>query len=216
MPLPHVGSVALRKGGGVVGGGAPRGPLSSPNEGPQRLAHPLNGLCLQPLGDGCFRAIPRTHLREGHRQRVAGVDVWRLPDGCIVPRIEGAPLSAYLSEKAEALEELETALLCCVQFLYKEGIKPFAGEIAHQLRKRTNAGTWLPSEVVALAMASRHVYPKVERRVKGEDGWVILLNRQLEPDDFEGFVDTRAKENLYSQEQWLHFNKSVACTCIHG
>ncbi|KAL8446996.1 hypothetical protein Emed_004680 [Eimeria media] len=206
-------SGASRKNGGgalLLRGGPP--PLSSPSEsygGAPRPCPPapLSSLCLQPLGDGCFRSVIRAHQRDGHRQRVAGVDVWRLTDGCIVPRIEGAPLSAYLAERAEALEELEEALLSCVQFLYKEGIKPFAGEIAHQLRKRTNAGTWLPSEVVALAMASEHVYPKVERRVKGEDGWVILLKPHLEPEGFEGFVDTRAKENLYTQEQWLHFNK---------
>ncbi|KAL8271746.1 hypothetical protein Esti_004341 [Eimeria stiedai] len=195
-------------GGGLLLRGPP--PLSSPSESygaPRACPPPLSSLCLQPLGDGCFRAVLRSHQRDGHRQRVAGVDVWRLADGCIVPRIEGAPLSAYLAERAEALEELEEALLSCVQFLYKEGIKPFAGEIAHQLRKRTNAGTWLPSEVVALAMASEHVYPKVERRVKGEDGWVILLKPHFEPEGFEGFVDTRAKENLYTQEQWLHFNK---------
>lgn len=214
--LQHLDALRGGPGGPPVGFGGPRKngggllarpTLPSPTDGSQRLAHPLSSLCLQPLGDGCFRAVPRTHQREGHRQRVAGVDVWRLADGCIVPRIEGAPLSLYLSERAEALAELEAALLSCVQFLYKEGIKPFAGEIAHQLRKRTNAGTWLPSEVVALAMASHHVYPKVERRVKGEDGWVILLKKQLEPEGFEGFVDTRAKENLYTQEQWLHFNK---------
>ncbi|KAL8429578.1 hypothetical protein ACSSS7_006508 [Eimeria intestinalis] len=204
-------SGAARKngGGGLLLRGPP--PHSSPSESyggaPRPCPPPLSSLCLQPLGDGCFRSVLRTHQRDGHRQRVAGVDVWRLTDGCIVPRIEGAPLSAYLAERAEALEELEEALLSCVQFLYKEGIKPFAGEIAHQLRKRTNAGTWLPSEVVALAMASEHVYPKVERRVKGEDGWVILLKPHLEPEEFEGFVDTRAKENLYTQEQWLHFNK---------
>ena len=166
-----------------------------------------------PLGDGTFKTVCRSNQQEVQRQRIAGVDAWRLSDGCLIPRLENSGLCLFLNEKGiEAVHTLENALLSCIKFLYKEGIKPFAGEVAHQLRKKTEAAAWLPSEVVGLAMMSENVYLKIERRVKGEDGWVLLLNKNQEPKDFKGFVDTRAKDNVYTPEQWIAFNKLVYFT----
>lgn len=205
------GAAAGGAGGGAGGSSCCTVPgvlSSSPADACRRLPYPLNSLCLLPLADNTFRAVNRGYQRELQRQRVAGVDVWRLSGGCILPRLEGSALCCCLVEGGpRALQSLQEALLSCVQFLYREGIKPFAGEIAHQLRKRTEAAAWLPSEVVGLAMTTPEVFAKIERRVKGEDGWVVLLKKQKEPPEFKGFVDTRAKDNVYSQEQWIEFNK---------
>ncbi|PHJ18505.1 ost-hth associated domain protein [Cystoisospora suis] len=156
---------------------------------------------------GLFGPVPKSILKEGIKQRIAGVDVLRLADGSVLPRIDGSNLQHLLYTNPRLFPELAKALTDCVLFLYKEGIKPFAGEIAHQMRKRTEGGSWLPSEVVALAVAAQDLSPRVERRVKGEDGWVILLKESQIPASFDGFVDTRAREDCYTAEQWLAFNR---------
>ncbi|PFH36008.1 hypothetical protein BESB_056590 [Besnoitia besnoiti] len=203
---PTLTNSKFAKGGNGSSGGTSSPPLQQPH---QKKPTPIapSALVIHSKPYGLFGPIPKHVLKEGYKQRIAGVDVLRLPDGTILPRIDGSSLQQLLHTNPGEFPKLEKILTECVTFLYNEGIKPFAGEIAHQMRKRTEGGSWLPSEVVALAVAASDVIPQVERRVKGEDGWVVLLREGLAPESFDGFVDTRARDDCYSAEQWLEFNR---------
>ncbi|RQX72931.1 OST-HTH associated domain protein [Toxoplasma gondii CAST] len=78
----------------------------------QKKPNPLSpsSLVIQNKPFGLFGPIPKAILKEGHKQRIAGVDVLRLQDGTILPRIDGSSLQQLLHTNPGAFPQLEKTL----------------------------------------------------------------------------------------------------------
>ncbi|CDR96272.1 hypothetical protein, conserved [Babesia bigemina] len=146
-------------------------------------------------------------------ERRGGLTWIKSPSGVLVPHIENTWLKQMITmllpdEQAlsKFLKTLQTCLEEAVLFLYNEGIKPYLGDVANQMKRSIADNFWSASEVAFVSLHCKDtIEMKIEQRVKGEMGWVVYL-RQVPP-HFLGFVDTHSTIDPYSNYHWRALNK---------
>ncbi|GBE62743.1 hypothetical protein, conserved [Babesia ovata] len=146
-------------------------------------------------------------------ERRGGLTWIKSPNGVLVPHIENTWLKQMITmllpdEQAlsKFLKNLQTCLEEAVLFLYNEGIKPYLGDVANQMKRSIADNFWSASEVAFVSLHCKEtIEMKIEQRVKGEMGWVVYL-RQVPP-SFLGFVDTHSTVDPYSNYHWRALNK---------
>ncbi|UKK00990.1 hypothetical protein MACK_001803 [Theileria orientalis] len=148
----------------------------------------------------------------GMTERRGGLSWIRTNNGNLLPQIENTWLKhiiTSLQTNKVALmnffNNLEKCLIESVQFLYKEGIKPYLGDVANQMKRSICDNFWSAAEVAYVSLHCKNaVRLQIELRVKGEMGWVVYLLH--EPHNFRGFVDTHSTVNNYSDYYWRQLN----------
>lgn len=146
-------------------------------------------------------------------ERRGGLTWIKNPNGVLVPYIENTWLKHMITTllpDTEALmkflKTLQTCLEEAVLFLYKEGIKPYLGDVANQMKRSIVDNFWSASEVAFVSLHCREMVDlKIELRVKGEMGWVVYMRE--EPPGFLGFVDTHSTVDCYSKYHWRALNQ---------
>ncbi|GIX62006.1 uncharacterized protein BcabD6B2_14410 [Babesia caballi] len=146
-------------------------------------------------------------------ERRGGLTWIRYPNGVLVPYIENTWLKQMLTTllpDPDALSKFMKHLQGCLEeavlFLYNEGIKPYLGDVANQMKRSVSDNFWSACEVAFVSLqCSDLVQLKLELRVKGEMGWVVYLLQ--EPPGFRGFVDTHSTVDTYSNYHWRALNK---------
>uniref|UniRef100_A0A3B0MTJ1 OST-HTH Associated domain containing protein, putative n=1 Tax=Theileria annulata TaxID=5874 RepID=A0A3B0MTJ1_THEAN len=148
----------------------------------------------------------------GIPERRGGLSWIRTSNGNLLPQIENTWLKHIItslqSNKLALMNffnNLEKCLIESVQFLYKEGIKPYLGDVANQMKRSICDNFWSAAEVAYVSLHCKNtVKLNIELRVKGEMGWVVYLIK--EPTNFKGFVDTHSTVNSYDDYYWRQLN----------
>ncbi|GFE52716.1 hypothetical protein BaOVIS_001200 [Babesia ovis] len=146
-------------------------------------------------------------------ERRGGLTWIKGPNGMLVPYIENTWLKQMITTLvadpkalSKFLKTLRTSLKEAVLFLYSEGIKPYLGDVANQMKRSIADNFWSASEVAFVSLHCRDTVDlKIELRVKGEMGWVVYLHE--DPPGFLGFVDTHSTVDPYSNYHWRALNK---------
>lgn len=145
-------------------------------------------------------------------ERRGGLTWYKYEGGYMVPSIENTWLKhvlvALLQERGKVCDFVETLrrnLEGSIRFLYKEGIKPYLGDVANQMKRLIPDNFWSASEIAFISlMCMDKLVLQVEQRVKGELGWVLYLRET--PNNFEGFVDTHSIVDNFSDYHWRAMN----------
>ncbi|ORM42113.1 Uncharacterize protein [Babesia sp. Xinjiang] len=146
-------------------------------------------------------------------ERRGGLTWIKSPNGLLVPCIENTWLKHMITTllgDSKALSKFFKTLQQCLEeavlFLYREGIKPYLGDVANQMKRSIADNFWSASEVAFVSLHCRDTVDlKIELRVKGEMGWVVYLRN--DPPGFLGFVDTHSTVDTYSNYHWRALNK---------
>ncbi|KAK2195862.1 bifunctional OST-HTH-LOTUS domain/OST-HTH associated domain/LOTUS-like domain [Babesia duncani] len=128
--------------------------------------------------------------------------------GVSMPSVEGSWLDMMVRNLINAPHALKAFFLRLARslheaiiFLYKEGIKPYLGDIANQMKRAVADNFWSAAEVAFVSLQCIGVMIlKLELRVRGEMGWVVYLCE--EPNDFIGFVDTHNIIDPFTPVHW--------------
>lgn len=148
-------------------------------------------------------------------ERRGGITWIKSGTGILIPCIENTWLKHmlvnFLPDREVAqnfIVMLQESLEEAVKFLYDEGIKPYLGDVANQMKRIIPDNFWSASEVAFISLLCKDkIHLRSELRVKGEMGWVLYLDET--PSGFEGFVDTHSPEDKFSYYHWRALNKFV-------
>ncbi|CCF76089.1 Protein PFF0380w [Babesia microti strain RI] len=155
----------------------------------------------------------RVNCDVGTTERHGGLTWNRHSNNVLLPYIENTWLKHMidsLKDKPEWYERffnnLEKCLKDAVTFLYRQGIKPYLGDVANQMKRSVADNFWSAAEVAYVSINCKDIVKlKIELRVKGEMGWVVYLAQ--EPPWFKGFVNTHSTIDNYSPYYWRALNK---------
>lgn len=164
-------------------------------------------------GRNLSRLINAVKCEETLTERKGGLTWIRTGDDSQLPYIENTWLKhmiRILQSDKQALvsffRNLEKCLYDAVVFLYNEGIKPYLGDVANQMKRSIADNFWSAAEVAYVSLHCRDVVElRIELRVKGEMGWVVYLLK--DPPNFKGFVDTHSTVDVYSPYHWRALNR---------
>eukprot|EP00371_Babesia_bovis_P002530 XP_001611177.1 hypothetical protein [Babesia bovis T2Bo] len=145
-------------------------------------------------------------------ERRGGLTWIRGSNGVLIPYIENTWLQQMITKLVSDSESLwqfmntlKTTLMESVLFLYSEGIKPYLGDVANQMKRSIADNFWSASEVAFVSLHCQDTVDlRTELRVKGEMGWVVYLREK--PPGFLGFVDTHSTVDPYSNYHWRALN----------